>query len=100
MVTRESPWDEDSRQAAYALHVDELERCQQCNGPRSECEDDSVAWYPQRHICWKTAAAEVAMRRWERVNEDAKPDAAGYLPTDGTKLWVASEDLTPDDDFI
>lgn len=99
-VIRESPWDEDSRQAAYSLYIDELERCEQCNGPRSECEEPDRLWYPQRHICWKTAANEVAYRRWANANAEVEPDLAGFLPTDGTRLWVATEDLTPDDDFI
>lgn len=100
VVTRESPWDEDSRDAARALHYDELERCPECNGPRADCEDPDVPWFPQRLICWKTAASNVVHRRWQAKHEDAQPDSAGYLPTDGARIWLSKDDLTPDDDFL
>jgi hypothetical protein len=56
--------------------------------------------YPQRTVCWVTAAREVAERRWERRTEGAKPDSAGYLPGDGMRIWMSREDLSPDDDFL
>ena len=100
VVKIESPWDDDSREAAYALHQDDLERCPQCKGPRDECADPGKDWFPQQHICWKTAAEQVLRRRWNEKHEDAEPDAVGYLPTDGVALWVSLDDLTPDDDFV
>jgi len=64
------------------------------------CADRDVDYFPQRTICWATAARRVAQRRWEKRIKDANPDAAGYLPDDGVTVWVSPHDLTPDDDFL
>lgn len=74
--------------------------CPQCGNLRAVCEDPNTGWYPQRSVCYSSAAAEVANRKWHKKNENAKPDPAGYLPTDGTVVWASAEDLTPDDNFI
>ena len=52
----------------------------------------------------------MATRRWAKVQDTAKTDAAGFkvgrtdsnkeVLIDGTTVWVASEDLSPDDDFL
>lgn len=42
----------------------------------------------------------VATRRFQKKHEEAKPDGAGYLPTDGSLVWVSGQDLTPDDMFL
>lgn len=72
----------------------------QCGQLRSICENPDIAWFPQRHICWSTAARTVATRRFHTKHEKAKPDEAGYLATDGVLVWVADGDLSPDDEFL
>jgi hypothetical protein len=67
---------------------------------RSICEDDDQLWYPQRHVCHATAAQQNASRKFHTMHREAKPDVAGYLPTDGHMVWASDQDLTPDDDFL
>lgn len=100
VVTRESPWDDDSRESAYTVYDDEQERCPDCGQTRAECANPDVDYFPQKAMCWATAAREVATRKWDRMNEDKAPDIAGYLPTDGARIWVSRHDLEPDDDFL
>jgi hypothetical protein len=57
-------------------------------------------FYPQLSTCWVDATRENVTRQWRKKHEKARPDAAGYLPTDGRTPWVSTEDLTPDDDFL
>ena len=52
------------------------------------------------HVCWATAAQSVATRIWHKRHENAKPDDAGFLPTDGALVWISTDDLSPDDDFL
>lgn len=99
-MRKDSPWDEDSREAAYALWQDERERCPECGQPRDVCADPDLDYYAQKSICWATAARLVNQRRWDDRNENARKDAAGYLPTDGVTIWVSPVDLTPDSDFL
>ncbi|HET8614293.1 MAG TPA: hypothetical protein VFL94_02125, partial [Actinomycetales bacterium] len=79
-VTSEPRFDDSDREALWALWADELERCPECGQPRSVCSVRDTAWYPQRNVCWATAARNVAQRRFEALHKDAKPDEAGYLP--------------------
>jgi hypothetical protein len=74
--------------------------CDQCGQLRSVCSDPETAWYPQRSICWATATRQNIGRKWHTKHEKAKPDALGYLPDDGVTLWVATSDLSPEDDFL
>jgi hypothetical protein len=57
-------------------------------------------FYPQRRICWITAAEQVAQRRFRELHEKTKPDEAGYLPTDGVAIYADVEDTNPDDRFL
>lgn len=100
-VTEVEPeFDVNERDSWQALAEYEDALCPQCGELRSVCEDPSQDWYPQRMVCWSTAARAVASRRWDKLNEKVKPDASGYLPTDGAVIWAASEDLSPDDNFL
>jgi hypothetical protein len=75
--------------------------CPDCGNPRSVCSDPNVDNFPQRSVCWVTAAQEVAMRAWhKKIGPNPKPDSVGYLPTDGVRIWMSRSDLTPDDDFL
>lgn len=83
-----------------ALHEYEDALCPQCNQLRSICEDPNTDFYPQLHTCWASAAVTVSTRRFHKRHDKAKPDKAGYLPTDGRLVWISTEDLTPDDNFL
>lgn len=74
--------------------------CPQCGNLRAVCEDPNTDWYPQRSVCYSSAATEVTNRKWHKRHEKATPDSNGFLPTDGVVVWVSPEDLTPDDDFL
>lgn len=100
VVTREPLWDDDDREAAYAVWQDDLERCPECGLPRSVCSDPEVDWYPQRSFCYATAARVNARRRWDKRVEGMEPDSHGRLEGDGMTIWVARDDLSPNDDFL
>lgn len=101
IVTRDSDWDEDSRQAAFALHEDKTDRCPDCGQLIEECSDPSVDYYPQLARCYHTAARLRAARAYEKKHEKDVPlEGSMALPTDGTSVWVSRLDLSPDDNFI
>lgn len=100
VTVTEPEFDANERDDWYAMAEYQNALCPSCGRLRSLCENPDVDWYPQMHVCWASAAQSVASRRWHKKHEDAKPDAAGYLPTDGGFVWVSTEDLTPDDDFL
>jgi hypothetical protein len=78
-----------------------------------DCEDIDGDWFPQRDICWSTAAAQVAQRKYDKLHEQ-RPWHDGtetvwnekyslltpFHYRDGTSLWVSKHDLTPDDMFL
>ena len=101
-VTEVEPeYDANERDNWYALEEFEDALCPQCGQLRTLCEDPELAWYPQLHVCWNTAHRESTTRRWRKRHEKAKPDPlSGHLPTDGGLVWMSTEDLTPDDDFV
>jgi len=89
-----------SRSAAYAMWDDDRDRCPDCGRPTEICADATRDWFPQKTVCWASAARSVAIRRWQARTENASPDAAGYLPDDGVTISVSQIDLTPDEDFL
>lgn len=95
-VTRDSAWTDEEREAQYAF--DELV-CPRCGNLRSVCSDASRAWYPQRTMCYAEASVSVVRRRLVERYKKNEPGAA-FHPLDGMSVWVAQEDLNPDDDFI
>lgn len=100
-IIRESAWDDEQRAEAEALF--EAERfliCPKCGNERSVCSDPTRPWYPQRSICYASAVSEQANWLFHEKNPSKRtPDKPG-LVTDGTHVWAATEDLTPEDDFI
>ena len=95
MVTRDPEWDDDDREAAYADWQIDQDTCPICHGPRTECENPDLDRYPGTYTCWKEAAQKVAARTWAEHWEKAKPDASGYVPTDGAHVLVHAIDPTP-----
>lgn len=96
-VERDPSWTEGDREGAYALYDDEGDRCPQHGGPLSECEEPPDLW-PVRRVCWIAAAQSVAERERTEETKNAKPDEAGYLPTDGEQIYLSRTDPEPDDD--
>lgn len=80
------------------LAEDELV-CQSCGRLRSVCSDPSVKNYPQRSMCYVTAAEEVTWRRVRDKHKDNTPGKDPH-PLDGMSIWMSEQDLTPDDRFV
>lgn len=74
--------------------------CQSCGNLRSVCSDPAVPWYPQRAMCYAQGALEVTLRTLAEKYKDKKPQPGVSHPTDGMGVWVSTEDLTPDDNFV
>lgn len=89
----------------------------QHGGPAEECGDPHRNWYPQRTICYATMEAAAANWAYDKLHEE-RPFHDGTFPTDlnawsdtrssshpydfrdGVTIWVAAQDLSPDDDFL
>lgn len=99
-VTHDPRFDDAEREAWIAKWEFDQETCPDCGQQRSVCSDPAADYYPQRRICWASAASEVVHRHWSKLHDDDKPDSAGYLPADGVSLWVSPYDLSPGDDFL
>ena len=99
----------------YQIAAWDLDRgnCPQCHGPVEECSDPERDWYAKRTVCYLTMVREAARARYERLHEDApwhdgsfeswspKPSREHPYHRDmGVNIWVAPEDLAPDDDFL
>lgn len=109
----ESPLD-------YDLLVADWERdqatCPKCGRPRSVCGDPETVWYPQQTMCYAEMALAWVQHRWSQLHGEGsmerfhdgtstnwgpnRSDALPYAADDGRTLWVSTEDLTPDDDFL
>lgn len=77
------------------------EVCPSCGNLRSVCSDPATDWYPQRSTCYATAAREVTLRRLQKKHaKQPLHESMDLHPLDGLHVWVATEDLTPDDDFV
>lgn len=94
LVTRDSPWDDEEREAQFAY---DREVCAQCGNPRSVCSDPDTAWFGQRSVCYASAELDVIRRRLVMGHKPAGWEAH---PTDGVSVYVAPVDVNPDDDFI
>jgi hypothetical protein len=91
---RALPDAEQDEMTAYVIEV-----CPDCGQLRSICSDPNVAQYPQRRMCWPSAVQALTLRRL--VKKHGHPDGVEELhPLDGMSVYVSSEDLTPDDDFV
>lgn len=73
--------------------------CPHCGNLRSVCSDPDVPWYPQRSVCYATAARELTGRR-VRERYKSKPGTEVLHPTDGVSIWMAQDDLGTADDFF
>lgn len=100
-VTETEPeFDPVERDAWYALDEYEDSLCPQCRRPQIVCQDPEQDWYPQRYECLATQAQMMAQRKFTKLHEKEKPDEDGHHPADGVIVWVAEDDLSPDDNFL
>ena len=100
MTEVEPEFDANERDSWEALKEYREAVCPHCGNLRAICSDPDTEFYPQRDVCYASASQAWALRKWHSKHEDPKPDASGFLPTDGTTIWVSTADLTPDDDFL
>lgn len=98
VVTRDQEFDPIEQDSWAAWDEYQAALCPQCHRLRSICENPDQDFFAQKHQCWQSAATAVANRRWNKMNEKAEPDRAGYLATDGVIVWANAEG--PDDDFL
>lgn len=89
------------------------EACPECHGDLAECGDLERDWFPQRHICLRTAARKMAQRKYEALHKELPyhdgtfaqwskepTDATPFHFSDGVTVYVADSDINPDDDFL
>lgn len=76
------------------------EVCGRCGNLKSVCSDPEMAWYPQRTMCYATAADEMAWRKARLLYKSPDAKSAASHPLDGMSIHVSIDDLTPDDDFL
>lgn len=96
--------------------VREQDTCQKCGRPMSVCSDPNLTFYPQRTVCYADMATSWVRWKYDQLHGSEthaqfhdgtfkawskhRSDAFPYAADDGISLWVATEDLTPDDDFL
>lgn len=97
-------FDANERESWYRKVELENAICPHCGNLKVVCSNpdgiDGVGYYPQRTVCWVTAARDRSIRMFAKLHEKAQPDAAGYLPYDGAFFHASLTDDTPDDDFL
>jgi hypothetical protein len=97
-ITETEPeYDVNERDNWYALGEYDAALCPQCNQLRAVCEDSKLALHPRLHTCYLTASQLTYSRRWHKQFEDVKPDRDGWLPTDGSFVYVAEGEPEPDE---
>ena len=89
----------DSDQDEMVAYVRDI--CPACGNLRSICSDEERSWFPQRSMCYATAARELTERRVaKRYGHPDEKATSGLHPVDGMNVWAAADDLTPDDNFV
>lgn len=76
------------------------EVCDRCGNLRSVCSDPSIVVYPQRSMCYITAAVDQTQRRTNQRFGHPDHDNPAPHATDGLRWSAALYDLTPEDDFF
>lgn len=87
--------------------------CPKCQRPRELCTDPDSTWYPQRSICYATREREAAEAKYAALHEkrpyhdgtyeswaEKRTDDHPYHYSDGVTIWVAEQDVNPDDKFL
>lgn len=80
---------------AYVAEV-----CPSCGNLRTVCSDPGVPWYPQRSVCYASAAREQVWRMTRRRYGHPEPTQETPHQTDGLVWLTLQQDLTPEDDFF
>lgn len=86
--------DDQAEMIAYVTEV-----CPSCGNLRSVCSNPEQSFYPQRRMCYSTAVRELTARRL-RAKHKSDPGTDDLHALDGMAVWIATEDLTPEDDFV
>ncbi|VXC08880.1 hypothetical protein [Aeromicrobium sp. 9AM] len=97
MTEVEPEFDVNERDSWYALAEYEAALCPQCGQLRSICSDPATVFHPRLHTCFLTSAQQMHERRWRRKYEKTEPDRDGWLPTDGSFVWVSDDPGEPDE---
>ena len=76
VITRESPWDESSRERALALHLYETGLCKcGCQRPAAEAYDPKQVYLVDHFTCVAGRAIEIAKKRdAEKAKREKLPD--------------------------
>ena len=74
--------------------------CPDCGNLVSVCSSEDFTGYPQRRMCYSTASLQLTRRRLQKKYAKKQPGTDGLHPTDGMSVWISTDDLTPDDDFV
>lgn len=87
-MTRESRWDQDSRnwELAYTQYLDSL--CD-CGYPKELGYDSGRAWLVDHRVCYRCRALEQVQRA--KADEDAKLEKAGAKTYPHARKWFATE---------
>lgn len=80
------------------------------------CSDPDVTYYPQRSVCYADMNAAAARRIYDELHGEGShmlfhdgsfevwsPRFSTGMPfkhDDGVSIWMSTEDLSPDDDFL
>jgi hypothetical protein len=91
----------------------EREKCKTCGHLLSDCSDPERTFYPQRHIDYAERERAAAEWRFEQLHKDLpyhngdesswaeeRSMSHPYHYLDGVRIFVATEDLNPDDKFL
>ena len=104
MTETEVEYDANERDSWYAQQEYDEAICPMCGNLRAICSNPEglhgEGFYPQRYECLVKAAEDRSSRIFKKLHEKDVPDADGFLPTDGIRIHVSLDDLTPDDDFL
>lgn len=94
----------------------EMDQCSKCGRPRALCSDPETTFYPQRTVCYAEMARQQVQWKWDQLHgpdsseqyhdgsfevwSPNRSDGTPFAADDGVTLWVATENLTPDDNFL
>lgn len=79
------------------FHLTEL--CPDCGNLRTVCSNPESPQFPQRSICYASAARTRIWRLIQDKHGSPDPKSKADHFTDGLSVWTSPYDLTPDDTF-
>lgn len=105
MTETEPEYDVHERDGWYEKSDYEQAICPRCGNLRSICSNPDIPHYPQLSVCFAWQAMATAYRMFNLKHDPKNPgkdprEEIETDPRDGAWIWMSTEDLTPDDDFI